>query len=51
MEENSNLTCEDCGKHDATVEKGECPYAADVNNTSQECVLCPNCYHERVMDI
>ena len=45
------LKCEDCGKQDATVRKTICPYEQDINDRIVEVILCPECEHERVMDI
>ena len=45
------LKCEDCGKVSEEVEKGVCPYAEEVYDEKEECQLCPDCYHERCMDI
>lgn len=45
------LKCDDCNKVSAEVEKGNCPYAEEISGEEVECQLCPDCYHERCMDI
>ncbi len=48
---NDLLCCEDCGKKDDTVRNDTCPYAEEINDSIIDIVICPNCYHERCMDI
>lgn len=45
------LTCEDCGKQDDTVEHGICPYANEIDEVEIYVDLCEKCHHERCMDI
>jgi hypothetical protein len=45
------LTCDDCGKTCDDVVETLCPYAEEINGTEVECKLCPDCYHERCMEI
>lgn len=45
------LTCADCKKKDKTVQHTICPYAEDVENERIEVDLCPDCKHERAMDV
>ena len=45
------LICEDCGKQDETVRNDNCPYAEEVCGVIQPVVICPDCYHQRCMDI
>jgi hypothetical protein len=45
------LKCDDCEKEDETVQDTFCPFAADINNEEVQANLCPDCYHERCMDI
>jgi hypothetical protein len=45
------LECQDCGLTDETVTRRNCPYAEEINSSIVICDLCPDCYHERCMDI
>ncbi len=45
------LICEDCGKQDETVRNDNCPYAEGVCDVIQPIVICPDCYHQRGMDV
>jgi len=45
------LKCQDCGKQDETVRHDTCPYAGEISGSTIEIVICPDCYHERCMDI
>lgn len=45
------LKCKDCGKQDETVRRDTCPYASEINDSTIEIIICPDCYHERCMDI
>lgn len=45
------MKCNDCDKDDDTVVEVFCPFAEDVHGKQIEVILCPNCYHERCMDI
>ena len=45
------LCCQDCGKQDETVRNDICPYAEEINGSRIPIVICPDCYHERCMDI
>lgn len=51
MVEEKLLTCDDCGIKCEEVTEGLCPYAEDIHGEDVECSLCPECYHERCMDI
>lgn len=48
---NDLLCCEDCGKQDDTVRNDICPYAEEIDDIDIPIVICPDCYHERCMDI
>lgn len=43
--------CEDCGEYSEFVEYTTCPYSSDVDNEEVWVWLCPECLHERRMDI
>lgn len=45
------MKCDDCEIDDETVSETTCPYAEEINDEIIECQLCPECYHERCMDI
>lgn len=42
--------CEDCGSTEE-VDYVECPYVKEIYDEIQMHWLCPNCKHERAMDI
>ncbi len=46
-----SLICEDCGKQDETVENVNCPYMEEVCDEIHPVVICPDCYHQRCMDV
>lgn len=46
-----NLICEDCGKEDETVYETNCPFAEEIYGDEIPVIICPDCYHERCMDI
>ena len=48
---NDLLCCEDCGKQDDTVRDDTCPHSKEINDSYIPIVICPDCYHERCMDI
>lgn len=45
------LTCQDCKKVRFDTASTTCPYSEDVNDTRVDIQVCPDCYHERVMNI
>ena len=46
-----HLTCQDCGHTGDDVERGYCPYAQEIHGEDEPVVLCPECYHQRAMDV
>jgi len=42
--------CEGCGTAEG-VEHMTCPYMQDVHGVEEHCWLCPDCEHQRCMDI
>jgi len=51
MSEEEILTCEDCGKSDATVKEVNCPFAQEIYGKTIDCVLCEDCRRDRYMAI
>ena len=49
--ENHGLKCEDCGKRNPTVKHTTCPFAEEIHNRIIPMDLCPECEHNRAMDI
>jgi hypothetical protein len=45
--------CEDCGQWFPSEEMAptECPYAYEINNRVEMCVICEHCYGQRAADI
>lgn len=50
-EKDESLVCQDCGCSDDTVRPKTCPYAEEISGTRIEIVICPDCYHQRCMEI
>lgn len=51
MEDKDFYTCEGCGKSDETVELTSDPYALELYDEDIDMCLCPDCHHERCMDV
>ena len=49
--DNGYPECQDCGLKDETVFYTSCPYASGVYGEDVPITICPDCYHERCMDI
>lgn len=47
---NEEITCQDCGTT-KDVDEVICPFAHEIYGEENLALLCPNCYHERCMDI
>ena len=45
----TGLTCDDCGN--SCGEDTMCPYVKELHGEDSACCICPDCYHERCMDI
>jgi len=45
------LTCEDCGARDETVEIVYCPYAQDIYDELIEVTICSKCCEQRALDV
>jgi DNA-directed RNA polymerase subunit RPC12/RpoP len=45
------LKCQDCGKQDKTVRHDYCPFMDDIHNKREDIIICPECYHDRLMEI
>lgn len=51
VSEGHGLKCQDCGKISSDVEHTTCPFTEDVYGEIVDCVLCPACFDERLMEI